>query len=145
MLQEKSKKIIQKLGKKYHLKLIMLFGSSLKEKKLRFKNDIDLAILADKEFYESGQYSKFRFDLLEAADIERREIDVVPIRAQNPILLYDIFQEGEPLYYRNEEEYYNIRSWARWSYEDNSRFFDLPKREKLLRKSIKQLERALNN
>ena len=60
------------------------------------------------------------------------------------ILLYDIFQEGEPLYYRNEEEYYNIRSWARWSYEDNSRFFDLPKREKLLRKSIKQLERALN-
>lgn len=140
MLQEKSKKLIKKLGKKYGIKLIMLFGSALKDKKLRFKNDIDLAILADKEFYEND-YSKFRFELLDVADLEKREIDTVPISSQNPLLLYDIFQEGEPIYYRSEEEYAKIRSWARWSYEDNSRFFD--GREELLQKRIKKLEKAL--
>ncbi len=141
MLQEKSKKMIKKLAKKYGIKLIMLFGSALKDKKLRFKNDIDLAILADREFYEN-KYSKFRFELQEVADLEKKEIDTVPISAENPILLYDIFQEGEPIYYRSEEEYANTRSWARWSYEDNSRFFG--NREELLIKRIKKLEKALS-
>lgn len=140
MLQEKSKKIIKKLAKKYGIKLIMLFGSSLKDNKLRFKNDIDLAILADKEFYENN-YSKFRFELLDVADLEKREIDTVPISSQNPLLLYDIFQEGEPVYYKNEEEYAKIRSWARFSYEDNSRFFKGQK--ELLEKGLKELEKVL--
>lgn len=140
MLQEKSKKIIKKLAKKYGIKLVMLFGSSLKDKKLRFKNDIDLAILADKEFYEDG-YSKFKFELLDVAELEKREIDTVPISSQNPLLLYDIFQEGEPIYYRSEEEYDKIRIWARWSYEDNLRFFKGQK--EILEKGLKQLEKIL--
>lgn len=141
MLRKKSLKIIKKLGKKYNLKLIMLFGSALKDTKLRYKNDIDLAILADREFYEDDKYSKFRFDLLEVGEIEKKEIDVVPISGQNPLLLYDIFQEGEPLYYRDEGEYYKIRSWARWSYEDNSRFFK--GRKELLEKGLLKLEKIL--
>lgn len=140
MLQEKSNKLIKKMAKKYGIKLIMLFGSSLKDNKLRFKNDIDLAILADKEFYENN-YSKFRFELLDVVDLEKREIDIVPISAQNPLLLYDIFQEGEPIYYRSEEEYAKIRSWARFSYEDNSRFFKGQK--ELLEKGLKKLEKVL--
>lgn len=142
MLQEKSKKIIKKLAKKYGIKLVMLFGSALKDKKLRFKNDIDIAILADKEFYEDN-YSKFRFELSDVADLEKREIDTVPISSQNPFLLYDIFQEGEPIYYRSEEEYAKIRSWARWSYEDNSRFFRGQK--ELLEKSLAKLQKELSS
>lgn len=142
MLQEKSKKIIKKLAKKYNIKLVILFGSALKDKKLRFKNDIDLAILADKEFYEND-YSNFRFELSDVADLEKKEIDTVPISAQNPLLLYDIFQEGEPIYYRSEEEYAEIRSWARWSYEDNSRFFKGQK--ELLEKGLAKLEKELSS
>lgn len=136
MLKPETQKIIQELAKKYRLKVVMLFGSAAKEK-IRAKSDIDLAILADPDFYEKG-FSNFNYDLMEAEKIEQREIEIVPISNQNPILLFNIFNDGIPIYVRNQEEYYRLRSWARFSYEDNQRFFY--GREKLLEKRMEKLK-----
>lgn len=121
MISEQAKKIIKELAVKYNLKLIMLFGSATK-KTFRDRSDLDIAVLGDKNFYQK-HYSDFIYDLVEVENLEKREIEVVPISDINPILLYNIFNEGIPLYKRNEEEYWRTCNWARHSYEENKRFF----------------------
>jgi len=58
-----------------------------------------------------------------AENVEQKEIEVVPIGSYNPILLFNIFDKGIPIYIRDREEYRRLCSWARFSYEDNQRFF----------------------
>lgn len=135
MLKSKSQKIIRDLAEKYHLKVAIVFGSAAKGK-IQERSDIDLAILAGRDFYEKKN-SNFNYDLMKVEEIEKREIDVIPISNQNPILLFNIFNDGIPIYIRDEEEYYRLRSWARFSYEDSERFFY--GREKLLEKRMEKL------
>lgn len=135
-IKPESKDIICNLAKKYGIKIVMVFGSVAKGK-AREGSDIDLAILADKKFYEK-YFSDFVYDLTEVENMEKKEIEVVPIGADNPLLLYNIFNDGVPIYIENEEEYQRLRGWARFIYEDNMRFFF--GREELLRKKMEKLK-----
>ena len=76
----------------------------------------------DSSFYENDSLSKLIYDLMEVEDIERREVDVVPITSENPLLLYQIGKYGEPVYEKDEETYIRFLNWARFTYEDNLRF-----------------------
>ena len=136
MLKPKTKKIIRLLAKKYHLKVVMLFGS-LAKNNAQAKSDIDLAVLAAPDFYEKS-FADFTYDLMKAEDAEKREIEVVPITGYNPILLFNIFNDGEPVYVSSKEEYSRLRSWARFTYEDSRRFFS--GRERLLEKRMERLK-----
>lgn len=137
VIKEETKKIIQDLAKKYRIKVVMIFGS-VARKKTQNKSDIDLAILADDDFYKN-YFSDFSYDLLRAEEAEKREIDVVPIGNHNPILLFNIFNDGVLIYAEDKEEYQRLRGWARFSYEDNRRFFF--GREKLLQKRLEELKK----
>ncbi|MBI2470990.1 MAG: nucleotidyltransferase domain-containing protein [Planctomycetes bacterium] len=122
MLSNKSLEIIKTLAGKYHLKLVILFGG-LAQGIYDDKSDIDLAILPeDNSFYENECLSKLIYDLMAVEDIERREVDVVPITSENPLLLYQIGKYGEPVYEKDEETYIRFLNWARFTYEDNLRF-----------------------
>lgn len=136
VLKLESQKIIEKLAKEFGVKVAIVFGSVARGKE-KGKSDIDLAIFADKKFYEE-KFSDFIYELMEAEAIEQREIDVVPISGENPILLYNIFNDGIPVYVKNEEEYLNLRSWARFVYEDSRRFFF--GREESLKKRLEKLK-----
>jgi len=118
---KKTEKIIQNLAKHYALKVVMLFGSEAKGK-ARPGSDIDLAILANPSFYDK-KFSDFNFDLMRAQEAEHREIEVVPISNQNLLLLFNIFNDGRPLYIADPQEYYRLCNWARISYEESQRFF----------------------
>lgn len=135
-MQRKTEKIIQDLAKQYALKVVMVFGSAAKGT-MNADSDIDLAVLANRKFYEKD-FSDFNCDLMRAEDVERREIDVVPIGNQNPLLLFNIFNDGKPIYVADQQEYYRLCSWARVSYEESQRFFG--GREQLLRKRMKRLD-----
>lgn len=135
MILKETKDSIQKLAEKYEIKLVMLFGSSARGTETK-KSDVDIAVLGDKDFYEKN-YSDFLFEMAKLEDIERREIEVVPISDRNPILLYHIFKDGIALYKKSEEEYFRIINWARFIYEDNKRFFY--GREKSIRERLKKI------
>ena len=137
IIKSKTVKIIRDLAKKYRLKVVMVFGSAAR-RHTQAGSDIDLAILADKNFYEK-HLSDFNYDLLQAEDIEKKEIEVIPIGNHNPILLFNIFNDGIPIYVQDEEKYHRLQSWARFSYEDNRRFFS--GREKLLQKRLQKLRK----
>lgn len=136
ILKPESQKIIKKLAESYGIKAVIVFGSIAKRKEGK-NSDIDLAILADKKFYEE-KFSDFVYGLMEAEAIEQKEIEVVPISGENPLLLYNIFNDGVPVYIKSESEYDNLRSWARFIYEDSQRFFF--GREELLKKRMEKLK-----
>lgn len=122
VLSDKSVEIIKTLAEKYNLKLVILFGG-LAQGIYDDKSDIDLAILPeDRSFYEDENLSKLIYDLMAVEDIERREVDVVMITSENPLLLYQIGKYGEPVYEKDEETYIRFLNWARFTYEDNLRF-----------------------
>jgi len=136
ILKPESREIIRKLAESFGVKTAIVFGSIARGKE-NDKSDIDLAILADKKFYEE-KFSDFIYGLMEAEKIEQKEIEVVPISGENPILLYNIFNDGIPVYVKNEEEYANLCSWARFVYEDSRRFFF--GREEMLKKRLEKLK-----
>lgn len=49
-------------------------------------------------------------------------MDVVLITLENPLLLYQIWKYGEPIYEKDEETYIRFLNWGRFTYEDNLRF-----------------------
>jgi predicted nucleotidyltransferase len=138
MVSNEAKRRIAELAAQYGLKLVMLFGSAAREK-MDAKSDLDIAVLGNSDFYEK-RYSDFLYDLTAVEEKEKREIEVVPISDRNPVLLFEIFNGGIPLFYKDEEEYWRIRNWARHTYEENSRFF--ADRERLMDERLARLAKV---
>jgi uncharacterized protein len=88
MIEEKDKKIIQDLSRKYRVKRVLLFGSSLDKE--RTSNDIDIAIegISPKEFF------KYYGDLLLQLS---KPVDVVDLEGSSKFISL-IKKEGELLY-----------------------------------------------
>lgn len=78
--------IMKALAEKYRLKLVILFGG-LAQGIYDDKRDIGLATLPENRFfYENDSLSKLIYHLMAVKDIERREVDVIPITAENPFV-----------------------------------------------------------
>ena len=124
MLSEKSTEKIKKLALKYKLKLVILFGG-LAEGIYNAASDMDIAVLPQnsRDFIDNEIYSKLVYDFMEIEDIEKRDADIILITSENPLLLYQIAKYGIPLYSKTEDDYMNFLCWARFTYEDNRRFF----------------------
>ena len=88
MIDEKDKRIIQDLSKKYRVKRVLLFGSSLDQN--RISNDIDIAVegIAPKEFF------KYYGDLLLQLS---KPIDIVDLAGSSKFIGL-IKKEGELLH-----------------------------------------------
>jgi len=88
MIEEKDKKIIQDLSRKYSVKRVLLFGSSLDKK--RTSRDIDIAIegISPKDFF------KYYGDLLLQLS---KPVDVVDLEGSSKFISL-IKKEGKLLY-----------------------------------------------
>ena len=88
MIEEKDKKIIQVLSRKYSVKRVLLFGSSLDKK--RTSRDIDIAIegISPKDFF------KYYGDLLLQLS---KPVDVVDLEGSSKFISL-IKKEGKLLY-----------------------------------------------
>lgn len=88
MITERDKKIIQELSKKYQVKRVLLFGSSLDLTKE--SNDIDIAI----EGIAANQFFKYYGDLMLKLS---KPIDIVDLTGTSKFIAL-IRQEGVQLY-----------------------------------------------
>ncbi len=88
MIDEKDKRVIQDLSRKYKVKRVLLFGSSLDKEKI--SNDIDIAVegLPPKDFF------KYYGDLLLRLS---KPIDIVDLAGSSKFIRL-IKQEGELIY-----------------------------------------------
>ena len=88
MLEEKDKKIIQEISKKYHVKRVLLFGSSVDTTKE--SRDIDIAVegISPMDFFQ--YYGEILFAL-------SKPVDVIDLSGTSKFINL-IKQEGVPIY-----------------------------------------------
>ncbi len=124
-------KSLEKIAKKYHLRLIVLFGSQASQK-ISKESDIDLAILPSRTVNEEKLYEELM------SLFKRADIDLVNIKKEhNHLLLFEILHKGIVLY----EAKPGLKSTLEWQsfidYVDFQRFFN--ERSHLLDKKIAAL------
>lgn len=93
-----SQNVIGELATRFHLKLLVYFGSFLTAN-FRPDSDIDIAFLADRPLS-----SMEKWDLCKELIILHRksEIDLVDLQTAEPILRYVVAHEGKLLFEREE-------------------------------------------
>jgi uncharacterized protein len=100
LIKEMKNQMIEVLQKETNPDFIILFGSFAKGT-AREESDVDLAYFSDKQL---SSYERFNL-ANDLALICEREVDLVDIREINTIFAMQIFENGVPIYIRNEDEY----------------------------------------
>ncbi len=125
------KKKIEQIGRKYNLKLILLYGSYAKGKNQN-KSDLDLAVLGNKPLTldaMTGIYGTMEQIFGNKAE---RELDIVSLHRADPLFCYQVAKDSI-LLYGNITEYNEFRAYAFSRYFDSR---DLLKLEKILTKKF---------
>lgn len=97
-LSQSQKHNIEKIAKKYQLKLVLLFGSQVEEK-THSESDIDIAYLSHGLLdFEREYHLNYEFTNL----FQKDRVDTINITKAPPLLSYAIFQHPQILYEENE-------------------------------------------
>jgi predicted nucleotidyltransferase len=110
--------LIRRIAKKYHLKLLILFGSSVRGG-THLKSDIDLAFYPSKPVDEEKLYEEF------VQALAREDIDLVNLATtQDHLVRFEILHTGKVLY----EIEKGIKSRMEWQsyfdYVDFKKYYD---------------------
>lgn len=108
MKDKDSETYLKKLVRKYHLQLLLLFGSQAEGTQHK-RSDFDIAYSASKDL-----------DLMEEAQlivvlapvVKSENIDLVNIKTAPPLLLHAIFQNPKILYANDSYVFPNLRAYA---------------------------------
>ncbi len=123
---EKIKPLIERVAKKYHLSLVLLFGSRVSGK-IHKHSDYDIAVLGNKplDLMEEGKIICDFFPIFRT-----QEVDLVDLKKAPPLLMKKIFDENEILFCKDLEIYYKYQTYslkkfieARQLFEASAGFF----------------------
>lgn len=89
---------IETIAKKYHLKLVLLFGSQ-SEDRIHKESDFDIAYLAKKPLDFENEY-RLNYEFTNVFQADR--IDTVDLQKAPPLLLYAVFKSPQVLFQENE-------------------------------------------
>ena len=127
------KKIIEEIVKKYRIKLLLLFGSRVKEKFLHPESDFDIAYLSERKLSLKEEVDlNCHLMTLFSSD----KVDTVDIRKANPLLLYEIFSNHKILFCENKNIYDAFQVYAQRRYFEAKPLFEL--RDFLLKKFLQK-------
>ena len=107
-LEKKQKQKIDEIAGKYHLKLVLLFGSRATGK-IHKESDFDVAYLPAKNLSYDDE-----IDInLQFTNIFRHDrVDTVDMRKAAPLLLFGIFRECQVLFEENNLIFPTYRAYA---------------------------------
>jgi uncharacterized protein len=110
---------IEKIAKKFHLKLALVFGSFASGKN-REESDLDIAVLG------SGKISfKKQINLIsEFSRIFRRDVDLSILNSANPLLLFEASKKSI-LIFGSKEELAHFKLRAFNAYHDYAPYFEM--------------------
>ena len=118
-----SKKELVKIGKKYNLRFILIYGSyaSGDENEL---SDLDVAIHG-RDKLDFKIVMKIHRELSQIfGDNKERELDLVDLSGKDPLFVYQIMKNSH-LLYGNKHDYYCFQAFAMRHYLFNKKIFDL--------------------
>jgi len=119
-ITKKQQEKINKIGKKYNLKLAVIYGSFAKGKN-RQTSDLDIAVLGERELDFKTileLYSEF-------SDVFRgKEIDIKSLHRVDPFFRYQVMRDSI-LIYGKSLEYHNFKAYAFQAYMDSKNLLRL--------------------
>ena len=136
-LTKKEKRIIEKIGAKFDLKFMLLYGSYAK-KTAQKGSDLDIAVSGKKPIDFETQLELYSA-LAEVFGDLKRELDLVVLEKKDPLFLYQIAKSSQ-LLYGDLTEYNEFRAMAFKNYMDSKDLFRLE--EKLVLKYQEHLEKT---
>ena len=116
----KKKDHIDKIAKKYKLKLLLLFGSRA-DGSFYKSSDFDIAYYSEKDLSLMDE-ARMIVDL--APFIKSEDIDLVNMKKAPPLLLYAIFLKPKILYVKVPFLFYNLRTYAFKKYVEAKPLFN---------------------
>ena len=134
-LTKEQKQKIDKIGKKYDLKLALLFGSRARNQE-RKDSDLDIAILGNEKI-EFKKLLQINYEFQKVFEII---VDVRSLHNTTPLFRYQVTKNSQ-LFYGTSRNYFNYKSFAYLDYIDNKSMFDLTRkiiarRQKYLKEKI---------
>lgn len=118
---------IEKIAKKFQLKLVIIFGSFVSGKN-RADSDLDVAVLGSRGVSFNEQIKLIN----ELGRIFKKNIDLSVLNTANPLLLFEA-SKNSVLLYGSQEEFVKFRLRAFNRYNDYAPYFEM---EKNLNKKI---------
>lgn len=131
-ITEEQQKQINKIGERYDLFLIVLYGSAAKGL-LRKGSDIDVAVLGNKKI----TFEQIVDLINEFTDVFEREVDAKSLHNTNPLFRYQVMKDGV-LLYGNQHQFNKFKLYCIRVYQENQKLRNL--RDLLLKKRQKHLE-----
>lgn len=127
---------IKELAEKYHLKLIILYGSHAQNKQ-RSNSDIDIAVMGEKNL-SLNELININNEFAQIFKVN--DIDVKSLHGTNPLFKYEVSSHGIPLYDENnlfiKFKVFNAREYiATQDLRDLEKLI-IHKRQKLLKKEL---------
>ena len=134
-LTKEQKQKIDKIGRKYDLKLALLFGSRARNQE-RKDSDLDIAILGNKKI-DFKELLQINYEFQKVFEII---VDVRSLHNTSPLFRYQVTKNSQ-LFYGTSRDYFNYKSFAYLDYIDNESMFDLTRkmiarRQKYLKEKI---------
>lgn len=129
-ITREQKQGINKIAKKYGLKLVLIFGSQVSGKTHK-ESDLDIAVLGNKTLVFEKQLSLNN----KLSVIFNKNVDLSIINTANPLLLFQVSKNSQ-LIFGNRQDYFQFRLNAFHRYNDYLPFFRME--EVLNKKCIRQ-------
>ncbi|OHA71069.1 MAG: hypothetical protein A3E07_02865, partial [Candidatus Wildermuthbacteria bacterium RIFCSPHIGHO2_12_FULL_45_9] len=104
------------IGERFHLKLILLYGSYAKGTQTSM-SDLDVAVLGAKSIDFDVQLDVYGAVAQVFGDI-KRELDLVVLEKKDPLFLYQVARNSQ-LLYGNPTDYHEFRAYAFRNYMDS--------------------------
>lgn len=119
-ISEKQKTRIDELAKKYHLKMILLFGSRASGK-IHKESDYDVAYLPSGNL-EFDEETDINLQFIGIFSHDR--IDTVDMRKASPLLSYAIFTNCQILFAEDNLIFYRYRAYTAKQFADAKDFYE---------------------
>jgi predicted nucleotidyltransferase len=122
------KKRLARVAARYHLDLIVLFGSQATGR-ARADSDLDVAVRGYKPGWIGARRVReweWKMEVMGAvasAVDGGHEVDVSFLNRATPLLLFEVARQGQLLYEKKPGDFTVFRSYAARRYDDNDKFF----------------------
>jgi len=123
LITKEQKRKIEKVGRKYNLKMVLLYGSCATGKK-KAGSDLDIAVLGQ-EPIEMNKLLEIHNDIADIfGDSRQQELDLKSLHDVNPFFRFEVMRHSV-LLYGNPVDYYSFKAYAFRDFQDSQSLFNL--------------------
>lgn len=119
-ITQRQKEKVEEIAQKYHLKLVLLFGSAAGGRTHR-ESDIDIAYLSEESLdFKAAYHLNYEF-----TDVFQNDrVDIVDMKKAPPLLFHAIFQNPQILFSADDIVFFSQQAYAFKKYIESKPLYE---------------------